>query len=146
MDQGQPDPTFNNIEQVIVRPSAKIIDPRRKYYRYAVRPKGHVRWGTFAPNGDVARGDPIPGTGVTTPPPQSIIIPQQYYPDKYDSWKYTWIRIWGEDFSPIQAAGRQVYYWVTIRYKVLFRGRQQTDNATSFPASKNLLQTTDETT
>lgn len=95
-DQGtQDNPTTFN--QIMVKPSAKLMNPRVKHTRWCNRPHGYPRWGT------------LDNTGV--------IVDE-------DSWQDTRLQIFGINFTPVSAPGAQVFYFVEIGYKVVFRGRQ----------------------
>ena len=98
LDQGDPDPSFTDIENIIVRPSCKTVSPRGVHLRWASRPKGNPGWGKLAEDGTIQESD---------------------------SWTDTRIRLWGQDYTPITAPGQQTWFFATIYYKVLFRGRQQ---------------------
>lgn len=101
IDQGELDVPGgpNVIQQLIVKPSARLIQPRRYHKRYINRPYGNPEWGR------------LDDTGAITLP---------------DSWEDSRIQIFGENFSPLTGAGNQQYYYVMISYKVVFRGRQST--------------------
>lgn len=98
LDQGLPDPSFNDIDNIIVRPSCRTVSPRYPHYRWASRPRGNPEWGHLAPDGGITEAD---------------------------SWTDTRIRLWGQDYTPISMQGAQTWFFATISYKVLFRGRQQ---------------------
>lgn len=98
VDQGAPDPQFNSIEDLICRPSARLFNPRRYHKRYVFRPKGNPDWGQLDTDGTVS-------------------LP--------DQWNDSRIKVYGQGFTPSTSAGTQVWYYVMISYKVLFRGRQQ---------------------
>jgi len=101
VDQGELDTPVgpNLIQKLIVKPSARLIPPRRFHKRYVQRPYGNPEWGRLDDDGQV-----------TLP----------------DSWEDSRIQIFGENFTPLQGAGNQQYYYVMISYKVVFRGRQST--------------------
>jgi len=103
LDQGDPDPSFGNVEDIIVRPSCKTVSPRYVHYRWATRPNGNPEWGKLAADGTI---------------------------QETDSWTDTRIRLWGQDYTPIQLQGQQTFFFATVIYKVLFRGRQQFNTPT----------------
>lgn len=106
VDQGELDAP-GAFGDIIIKPSAKLINPRRAHKRWINRPMGNPNWGQLDPDG-------------------AISLP--------DEWNDSRIQIFGENFTPIQAAGNQSYYYVMITYKVLFRGRQMfADDTTSVP-------------
>lgn len=100
VDQGEPtNPAPFSFPQLIVRPSAKLIQPRARHRRWVTRPKGNPDWGTFNVNGTI---------------------------NSPDEWQDTRIRLWGENFQvPSVLPNTITYYYYTVSYKVLFRGRQQ---------------------
>lgn len=98
LDQGEPDPTFTDVDNIIVRPSCRTVTPRYPHYRWASRPRGNPEWGKLNAQGGI---------------------------EEADSWSDTRIRLWGQDYTPITTAGQQTWFFATIYYKVLFRGRQQ---------------------
>lgn len=109
VDQGQADPTFNSIEDLICRPSARLYNPRRYHKRWVVRPKGNPDWGQLDNDGTIA-------------------LP--------DQWNDSRIKVYGTSFTPSTSAGTQVWYYVMISFKVLFRGRQQYHAPTEVVASE----------
>lgn len=97
VDQGDLDePT--TFSRIIIKPSARLIQPRRYHVRWIDRPKGNPNWGR------------IDTTGIVTLP---------------DEWGDTRIQLFGTRFTPSNAAGNQIWYYVTVAYKVIFRGRQE---------------------
>lgn len=97
VDQGSLDaPT--NFNSVIIKPSARMVNPRYFHKRWADRPKGNPTWGQLDSDG-------------------SISLP--------DEWNDTRIQIFGTNFSPITDPGDQTYYYVVQMFKVIFRGRQE---------------------
>lgn len=98
VDQGAPDPSFTTVDTIIVRPSCRTVQPRYVHRRKCYRPPGNPDWGQFDNQGAVAIED---------------------------QWQDTRIRLWGQDFTPIVIPGSQTYYWATLEYAVLFRGRSQ---------------------
>lgn len=99
LDQGESDPVPPTMSDIIVRPSAKLIPSRAYHKRWATRPRGNPNWGQFEPTGAIATSD---------------------------DWTDTRIRLYGEGFSvPLPPAVQLRYWYVTLSYKVLFRGRQQ---------------------
>ena len=98
VDQGAADPNFATIEDLIVRPSARLFNPRRYHKRYVFRPRGNPDWGQLEDNGTVA-------------------LP--------DQWNDSRIKVYGQGFTPSTSAGNQTWYYVMVSFKVLFRGRQQ---------------------
>lgn len=99
-DQGEQDSPSSSFLQLITKPSAKLVNPRRMTKRWMDRPSGSPAWGTF---------DPADGS-IQTP----------------DSWSDSRIIIQGQGFTPtVPPAPRIVWYFVTVAYKVIFRGRQK---------------------
>jgi len=98
VDQGSADPNFNTIEDIIIRPSAKLINPRRFHKRWCTRPRGNPDWGQLDSDGTIA-------------------LP--------DQWNDSRIKLYGQGFTPSTSPGTQVWYYVMITFKVIFRGRQQ---------------------
>lgn len=96
-DVASPTPTPGSIIDVINKSSARLIQPRRTHFRWIDRPKGYPEWGKLDLNG-----------GVTTA----------------DKW-VTQLRLFGENFAPIQLPGSQNYFYNMITFKVLFRSRQE---------------------
>jgi len=121
LDQGEPDTSFNNVEDIIVRPSCRTVTPRKVHFRWATRPRGNPEWGALDNQGQIAPGAIIPN-----------ITPVTRYPPKFDSWQDSRIRLWGEGYTPITSAGTQLFFYATVYYKVLFRGRQQNHLPTGF--------------
>lgn len=99
MDQGDTDPGSNDFLRLITKPSAKLVSARAKLKRWLTRPKGNPEWGSFESD-----------TG-------AVAVP--------DSWIDSRITIQGQDFTPANDPGNQTWYYMTIAYKVLFRGRQR---------------------
>ena len=99
VDQGDADPTTNEIADLIVRPSAKLIASRKPHYRFCTRPKGNPNWGTFDNDGNIT---------------------------VQDEWEDSRIKLFGRGFSdPTPPATRLIFYYVMLSFKVVFRGRQQ---------------------
>lgn len=98
-DQGDPDLPVgvDTIAKLIVKPSAKLINPRYKHTRYVCRPFGNPEWGRLDDDGTISSPD---------------------------SWTDTRISIFGEGFTPILVQGDQTWFYVTISYLVMLRGRQ----------------------
>jgi len=99
VDQGELDVPggLQAIQRIIVRPSARLISTRRYHKRYINRPNGNPSWGRLDPDGTIAIND---------------------------EWVDSRIQIFGENFTPLSAAGGQNWYYVMIAFKVIFRGRQ----------------------
>lgn len=97
-DQGEEDQpiTFTSI---MVKPSAQLMNPRRRHTRWCNRPRGNPRWGTLNNTGIISEDD---------------------------QWQDTRLQIFGTNFSPSGLPGAQVWFFVEIGYKVVFRGRQST--------------------
>lgn len=89
---------INSIPDVMGRPSARLFQPRRFHKRWMNRPKGYPAWGTIDENATIAEPDKWVGS----------------------------INIFGQQFTPPQAPGSQVYFYVTTMMKVLFRSRKDT--------------------
>lgn len=92
---------ITNIISVMGKPSARIHQPRHFIKRWLDRPRsGYPTWGTLNQNGTINAPDPWNGS----------------------------IRLFGEGFTPPQVANPnlQVYYYVEILYKVMFRSRHDT--------------------
>lgn len=98
IDQGSPDPTIGSIPDIMVRPSCRMINARRFHKRKVFRPMGNPNWGQLDEDGSIALGD---------------------------EWNDTRVKIYGEGFTPQTAAGTQIWYYVVVKFKVIFRGRQQ---------------------
>lgn len=97
VDQGDLDvPTDFN--RIIIKPSAKLLQPRKYHKRYINRPYGNPNWGQLDTDGTILLGD---------------------------EWTDTRIQVFGTNFTPSTVAGSQVWYYVTVSYKLLFRGRQE---------------------
>lgn len=97
IDQGFLDaPT--SINNIIVKPSARLINPRFKHTRWFNRPPGNPEWGKLAV------------TGVPVDP---------------DSWDDTRLQMYGQGFSPLTDPGSQTWFYCLVAYKVTFRGRDQ---------------------
>lgn len=89
------------LDDIIVRPSAKLIQSRKFHKRWISRPKGNPQWGQFNEDGTVNQALP-------------------------DSWEDSRIKMYGQDYAtPFPPSARLVFWYVVISYKVLFRGRQQ---------------------
>lgn len=98
-DQGDLDPPTNDFLRLITKPSARLLNPNRFAKRWATRPKGAPAWGQFdSTNGSISTSD---------------------------SWNDTVISVQGQNFTSSLQPGNQLWYYVTISYKVLFRGRQR---------------------
>lgn len=101
LDQGKPQPTAGGLDDIIVRPSAKLVPSRKFHKRWAKRPSGHPQWGQFNEDGTVNQNVP-------------------------DSWQDTRIKMFGQDYAgPFPPSARLIYWYVMISFKVIFRGRQQ---------------------
>ena len=102
LDQGEPNPTFGTIDAIIVRPSCQVVRPRVPHIRKCYRAPGNPEWGKFDADGsgNIANG-------------------------AADSWTDTRVRLWGQDYTPVVQPGSQTYFWATITYAILFRGRSQ---------------------
>lgn len=96
VDQGVP-VVPGAITDIINKSSAMLVQPRRFHKRYVNRARGYPTWGALNDNGSIAIQDP------------------------WDSK----IQIFGENFTPIQSPGTQIWYYCQIMWKVLFRGRQE---------------------
>lgn len=91
--------TSTSIPDLIVRPSARLIQPRRYHKRWTDRPKGYPIWGE------------LDTTGIIT---------------QNDAWDdESGIHLIGENFTPTQAPGQQNYFYVLSMWKVLFRSRKE---------------------
>ncbi len=89
---------ITNIISVMGKPSARLHQPRHFIKRWLDRPRsGFPTWGTLNPNGTV---------------------------NNPDGWNGM-IRAFGESFTPPQVTNPnlQVFYYVEILYKVMFRSR-----------------------
>ena len=97
VDQGDLDaPT--DFQRIIIKPSAKLLQPRRFHKRYINRPYGNPNWGQLDTDGTISLGD---------------------------EWNDTRIQVFGTNFTSSAAAGNQIWYYITVAYKVVFRGRQE---------------------
>lgn len=99
VDQGPLTSSPTNFPSVIVKPSAKVQQPRNPFFRKVWRPNGLPNWGGLGSDG-------------------IIVSP--------DEWQNTTIQVFGTRFSPQPLPGAQVWYFVTVTYQVLFRARQTT--------------------
>lgn len=101
VDQGELDTPAGPdiISKLIIKPSARLINARDYHKRYINRPYGNPEWGRLSDDGQISIAD---------------------------DWQDSRIQIYGQDFTPSDAAGTQIYYYVMISYKVVFRGRQST--------------------
>lgn len=98
-DQGDQDPETPDFLRLITKPSAKLLNPSRPAKRWMTRPRGNPKWGQFdSSNGSI---------------------------EQEDSWGDSNISIQGQNFSSSFLPGNKIFYYVTISYKVLFRGRQR---------------------
>lgn len=99
LDQGEANITPSTIGDIIVRPSARLVNSRRPFMRWSTRPKGNPNWGSFLPDGTVAVDD---------------------------QWSDSRIKLYGQGFSnPVAPATQLIWYYVMVYFKVVFRGRQQ---------------------
>lgn len=85
-----------NVDEIINKPSTKIINPMRQYKRVLTRPRGYPKWGELSDTGGVIIGD---------------------------EWKSKF-SCFGENFSPQQATGQQRYFIQVAQFEVKFRGRR----------------------
>lgn len=99
MDQGAQDPVEPDFARLITKPSARLYSARQRVRRFMTRPRGNPEWGEFSS--------------------QDGTVQQS------DSWSDSYLHIQGQNFTPLSAPGNQLWYWVQINYKVLFRGRQR---------------------
>lgn len=94
IDSNEPYPL--NVDEVINKPSTKIINPMREYRRSMNRPKGYPAWGTLADTGS---------------------------PILNDEWESSF-RLFSEGFTPSQAPGDQRFFIQVSMFKVVYRGRR----------------------
>lgn len=93
-------PLVATIESLIVRPSARLFNPRRFHKRWIDRPKsGYPEWGE------------LNTVGVPT------------VTDEWDD--ESEIHLIGDNFTPVQAPGQQNYFYLVTLWKVIFRSRQE---------------------
>lgn len=101
-DQDQlagPGPVITQIREVINIASAKMINPRRPYSRSVWRPYGHPEWASTEDNGS------------------GIVI-------ETDQWQSS-INHFYQDASALTGPNELALFFITIQFKVLFRGRKQ---------------------
>jgi len=94
IDASEPYPL--NVDEVIAKPSTKIVNPMRQYRRYLKRPSGYPDWGTLSDTG-------------------GVVVP--------DEWQSS-LRVFGEGFTPTQATGQQRFFIQVAQFQVVFRGRR----------------------
>lgn len=92
-----PSPAVTNITDVINKSSARVVASRRYHKRWIDRPPGFPKWGE------------LNATGVVT------------VPDAWDSA----INMFGDNYTPVQAPGPQVFWYTVTIFKVVFRSRQE---------------------
>lgn len=107
-DQGEQDPTEPDFRRIIVKGSARLYSARQKFKRYLIRPNGYPVWGNMGVSGGV---------------------------DEADSWTDSFLTIAGQNFTALSSPGNQLWYYVQINYKVLFRGRQRAVPPPTLPIS-----------
>lgn len=84
------------INDVMGKSSARLFNPRRYHKRWINRPRGYPGWGAIDPNGVITTPDPWPGS----------------------------ITLFGDNFTPVQVPGSQIFFYGMLTFKVLFRSRQ----------------------
>lgn len=96
-DEVFPYPTPNAINDVLNRSSARLIQPRRIHYRWINRARGFPNWGKLNSAGA---------------------------PTFDDTWQAS-LRMYGNGFTPVNIPGSQVFFYIQVTFKCLFRSRQE---------------------